>query len=317
MFAFDRARLPTMALAVLLGTAAVEVTGHAVVQSRVVSADDWTKAAERVSSEWRPGDIVQSAPLWTDPLLRLVLGDKMTLPMAAASDTVGYKRLWALTIRGFDPAHLSAAKKDKPEYDERIGPVRVRRWRLPNTNVVYDFREHLNDATVALTQDGEERGCTFRRGQARGAGLSVGPAVPRERFECDPRRSWLWVGRTINEDLDLLPRDCIWQHPAGREPVSATFHDVPIRGRLRLEASLFSEHERMREGGPVKLRALVNGEEVGVLVHQDGNGWQSIDIDPREAGFSGASADVRFETSADVPHLRTICWAARLIEGEL
>lgn len=294
---------------IFLALAIVEVVGHVVVRARVVSDEDWARAAARVRRDVQPGDLVVVAPTWADPLLREHLGDVISLEDAGRSDLAQYRRLWALSIRGHRPAE---APPSAPELDEQIGPVRVLRWDLAPGGVLYDFTEHVREARVSMVQGENEAPCPLRtEGRARGGGLGAGPITPAERHVCDPRRPWLWVGATVQDDLDLMPRYCIYQHPAGREPIRATFDDVPLGDELVLYGDIYYEHERDRAHGPVNVAVFVDGEQVGRMVHRDGDGWKRmVASTQREGQPRRARGEVRIEVSADDANLRTLCWAA-------
>lgn len=293
---------------IFLALAIVEVVAHVVVQARVVDEGDWARAAERVRAEWREGDLVVVSPEWADPLLRRHLGDRITLEDAGRSDLAQYRRLWALSIRGHRPAE---APERAPEHDEQVGKVRVLRWALPGDAVLYDFTEHVPEARVTMVAGDRETPCTWRsQGRPRGGGLGAGPITPAARHVCDPRRPWLWVGTTVQDDLDLTARHCIWQHPAGSEPIRATFPDVPLGERLVLYADLYYEHERDRAHGPVHVAALVDGEEIGRMIHNDGDGWKRMVARTQTSGERRERGAVTIEVTAPDPNLRTICWAA-------
>jgi len=131
---------------------------------------------------------------------------------------------------------------------------------------------------------------------------------PAQRFECDSRRPWAWVGATILADLDLRPRRCIWQHPSGDGPVRTTFRDVPLADTLVVRAGVDYQVERRRKHAPVILRVFIDDVLAGELVHRDGDGWTGFEIDTTQT--RGASAAVRFETTASDPTARLFCYAA-------
>jgi len=301
----------------LLAVALVELVGHAVIVARVPPRDDWRRAADRVREGFREGDLIVSAPDWTDPVLRRVLGDRIDFGQAGRSDTAPFERLWVLSIRGHDAPEAPAVE---PALDEHLGRVRLRRWDLDPSPVVYHFVEEVRNARVTLVTGGTKRACPWRSaGMARGGGLGAGAMTPSGRFACDGARPWLWVGPTVTEDLELEPRWCIWQHPAGREPVRTTFEDVPLGDRMVLHGGLYYEHERMREHGPIHVSVRVDGEHVGRMTHRDGDGWKRIEVDPR--AWPGAPTDpeargdVTIEVTAPEPHLRTFCWSATIRRG--
>lgn len=305
-----RARRPRARRAwlLLLAVAAVELLGHAVTQARVVPWEDWERAAAQVREGWQEGDVVTVAPRWADPLLRAAVGDLLDLELAGRSDLSRATRLWQLSIRG----HRSdEAPTRAPDHAVQVGRVRIQRWDLAPEPVLYDLVEHVMDAEVALVQPGgEARACRAQRGgRATGGGLGSGPTAPGERHVCDPARPWLWVGATVEEDLEMLPRRCVWQHPQGAEPVRATYRDVPLGERVVLYAGLWWEHERTRDGGPVDVAVRVDGREIGRLVHRDGDGWKRMEAAIPEA-LRGGRGTIDVEVSAPNPHVRTLCWAA-------
>ena len=139
--------------------------------------------------------------------------------------------------------------------------------------------------------------------------------TPRERFVCDPRRPWLWVGATILADLELRPRRCIWQHPAGPDPVRVTFTDVPLGDRVLIRGGIDYQAERRRVHAPVTLRVWINDRMAAELVHEDGDGWSGLEIDTSE--LPREPSTVRFETTAADPTSRLFCWSASSVRALL
>lgn len=291
-----------------LAIATVEVLGQIVQLSRVVPGDDWSAAATFVESEWLEADALVSAPHWTDPLLRTALGERIELRDAGRSDLVGYRRLWVLSIRG----HRAHESPDRPpEVAQDFGRVRVERWQLEtNERVLFDFVDRIDDARVTMLENGAERECRFQSsGRPAGGGLGTGPTTPSHRHVCDPGRPWLWVGATVQEDLKMLPHRCVWQHPAGAEPIRARFEAVPLGDRIVLYASLWWEHERTMEGGPVDIALSVEGQQLATLSHRDGDGRARLDVELPPA-LRGRVGTVDLSVSSLTPNLRTLCWSA-------
>ena len=291
----------------LFAVAAVEIVAHLVEQSRVVPFSDWQAAAAHVRAEHREGDAITVAPRWADPLMRAAVGDLLDLSSAGRADLEPYRRLWSLSIRGH---RAEDAPPEAPSHVATFGRVRVERWELPAVQVHHDLVEHIAEAEVALIEGGTPRPCRLQSGgRPSGGGLGQGPVTPAERHVCDPRRPWLWVGATVEEDLDMLPRRCVWQHPQGPEPVRTTYREVPLGERVVLHAGLWWEHERTMDGGPVDVVVRVNGEEIGRLRHEDGDGWEGIEAAIPEA-LRGQRGTIDVDVSAANPHLRSLCWAA-------
>ena len=292
---------PRVLLVLVLAIALAEIVGHVVVRAGVPPADDWVRAAARVREGFAEGDTVVAAPGWADPLVRDVAGDLLPVADAGRSDLARYERVWEIAARGrrgfFTPA-------GEPAFEERIGALRLRRWDLGPSPVLVDLVSELPEAEVRLG----ERSCRWRRQSSRGGGLGAGPLWPREAFFCGPS-PWLFVGETVTEDLDLRPRRCVWQHPAGTEPVTTTYADVPFGERVVVYAGLYYEHERKKLGLPVDLEVRANGRMLGRLRHQDGDGWKRAEL-PMPEGLRGGRGRLELAVTAPHPHLRTLCWAA-------
>jgi hypothetical protein len=302
-------RIARLSWLVLFGFALLEVAAHAATRARVPSHADWRAAAAFVRAELRPRDLIASAPDWTDPVLRNVLGDVIDLGMAGRSDTAGYERMWALRTRG---AQVRDAPRRAPDASRAFGRVTVDRWDLGPTAVRFDLVENVREATVRIGAAG--RDCPWRSfSLPRGGGLGLGTLYPTQRFACDKRRNWLWVAPIVLEDLDLQPRRCVWQHPAGKEPIRVRFENAPLGDRVVLYGGIYYEHERMRKGGPVFARVLVDGQSLGYMQHDDGDGWKRASFDTRKLGRE--RGDLTIEVSAPQPHLRSFCWAATVREG--
>ena len=306
-------------LLVLLALA--ELGFHLRIRAAVPLPQDWEDASTSIRAGFQPGDRIVASPPFLDPLLRHHLGDLLTLRTASRDDFAGAKRLWELSLPG------RSSRDEAPELTESFGRLRLRRWPLRSERVVYDFVERLGESRVQLdlpalagaapaaavaTDGGEARAavdCPWTRGAGRNpGGLGRGPMEPAERFVCDLDRPWLWVGATVMEDLGIEPRRCVWQHPAGREPVRVTYEAVPMGQRLVVHAGLFYLNERERFEAPVQLRIWIDDVLAAEISHEDGDGWARYELDTSDR--LGDRAEVRFEASAEQPYARSLCWAA-------
>lgn len=305
-------RIARASFLALLVFALVEVGTHAATRARVPKPEDWRRAAEFVRQGIVPPELVTVAPAWADPLLRRVLGDQIDLAMAGRSDTAGYRGLWALVLRD---AEVLEAPARPPELERRFGRITVKRWSLGKPSVRYDLVEHVHEAEVHWQRRDGARECAWRRfPPARRAGLGVGVLYPTERFACDAGESWLWVAPVVLEDLELRPRRCVWQHPAGGDdPIVVRYRDVPLGDRLVFYGGLYYEHERMREGGRVRARIRIDDRVAGTFTHDDGDGWKKLVV---PTGASGdVHGDLAIEVTAERPDRRSFCWAATTRAG--
>jgi hypothetical protein len=303
-------RWASAAWLLLVGLAIAEVIALRVREARVPTERDWQQAAELVRKNHDSSDAIVVAPTWADPLLRLHLGDRITAKVAGRADLAAFERLWVLSIRG---ARAEEAPYRAADFRSTFGGVTVERFDFGPTPVVMDFVDALPSASVEIANGKAQTNCPWNAqvaGAARG-GLGFGPVFPRQRFVCDEKRPWLWVGSTIIEDLSLAPRRCIWQHPQGREPVSVTFHDVHLGKRLVLYGGLDYHHERDEVGAPVTMRVFVSGREIGRMVHRDGDGMKRVVIDTQRSNV-GLRGDLRFEVTSPAPNRRSFCWTGSI-----
>ncbi|HET6416218.1 MAG TPA: hypothetical protein VFG22_07960 [Polyangiales bacterium] len=282
--------------------AVLELAAHAWIVAAIPREQSWEAASAFVRARFRAGDRIVAAPAWVDPIVRNQLGDLLSLRSAAAVDLGGVDRIWELSIRGAEE------RRESVELDQRFGAVRVRMWPLLSEPLIYDFVEEVARAKVELLGAEGSKPCAWMRARSSSGGLGQGPTTPEERFVCDPRRPWLWVGATVLTDLDFHPRRCVFQHPTGVDPVRVTFQDVPLGERLVVHGGIQYESERSRQHDPVTLRVWIDGRLAGELVHQDGDGWTGMEIDT--SALARERAEVRFETTTSNPKARLFCWSA-------
>jgi len=286
----------------IAGVALFEIVAQSWIQAQIPSDESWEAASAFVRERYQPTDRIVGAPSWVDPIVRSHLGHLLPLRIAAPSDLAGIDREWEISIRG------ASTHEEPPDLEEDFDEVRVRMWRLSTDRVLYDFVEQIERAEVELVTPDGLHSCPWVHGRPAGGGLGHGPMTPAERFVCDPQRPWLWVGATVLADLDLRPRRCVWQHPAGADPVRVTFPETPIGDRLVVHGGIDYNNERQRVHGPVVLRVWIDDRLAGELIHHDGDGWSGIEIDTSELALDRAV--VRFETTADNPSARLFCWSA-------
>lgn len=284
----------------LLSFGFVEAAALAVRIASVPSKEDFRRAAAHVGEGIGPRDVVVAAPGWTDPLLREASGPIITQEMAGFSDLAAFERLWVVSIRGAD---FEGAPGREPAESETFGGVRVRRWDLGPSSVRDSLVPKVGTARVAIVRPSGETECRPERSrQTRGGGLGTGPVQPRERFVCP---GGAWIGRTVNEDLSLEPRDCIYQPALGVDPLRVTIEDVELGERFVFYGGLYAEAERMEDHAPIDVVAYVDGAEIGRFTHHDGEGWTRHEWATRP-GRGSVSIDV---TSRN-PDRRMFCWSA-------
>jgi len=293
--------------------ALVEVGADRVIVARVAPIDDWRAAAAFVREHHRARDLVTSAPGWTDPLVREVAGDMISLADAGRNDTAAYDRIWVLSIRG--KRSPDAPSRD-PDLARDFGRVRLERWQLPPATVLYDLTEHAAEGHAFLVEHGESRPCELRaQAVLSGAGLDRGPVRPRSSFTCDPRRDWLWIGTTVFEDSEHRARRCVWQHPAGRELMRLELDDVPLGDRIVLYGGLHRDQAFDDNNGTVHVNVKVDGEPVGDMSHPAGPGWSRIEARTQVGPTRRERGTVTIDVTADNADWRHFGWAATTRTG--
>lgn len=298
----QKGSLAAWAWILIASIAVFELLAHPWIDAAIPSDRSWEAASAFIRERHQPTDRIVGAPSWVDPIVRHHLGDLLSLRAAAPTDLAGIDRIWELSIRG------ASTREEPPDLEEHFEEVRVRMWVLSTDQVLYDFVEEIEQAKVELVRSDGSQACRWMNARPAAGGLGHGPMPPAKRFVCDPQRPWLWVGATVLADLDLQPRRCVWQHPAGADPVRVTFPEAVIGERLVIHGGIDYNSERQRVHGPVALRVWIEDRLAGELIHRDGDGWSGIEIDTSELGPERAA--VRFETTADDPSARLFCWSA-------
>jgi hypothetical protein len=134
--------VPALAIALI---AVWEIAAAARAGHDVPGPDDWQAAAAELRRHHQPDELIVVAPRWLDPTLRLHLGDRIPIEMAARMDAAGYGTIWELSARG---ERAPEAAGLRPEQSWRFGALTLRRYRQQPARAVYDFAAHLADAEV-------------------------------------------------------------------------------------------------------------------------------------------------------------------------
>jgi hypothetical protein len=194
----------------------------------------WAAAATAVRAEHRPGDLIQFAPRWIDPVGRLHLGDLIPVEMAARMDDARYTRVWVLAIRG-----ASVAGYGRPDWRKSFAGVEVRRYDRAPAEVVSDL--------VAI------------------AAASPGTLQTSGPFARGPQ--------VVLAEVGFEPRRCVQIVPSPGQEVSVTFPAVALGSELVGAVGLADVFTRRDVRTPIELVVQVDTHEVARATAGVNSGW--------------------------------------------
>jgi hypothetical protein len=247
---------------------------------------DWDAASQAVRRSFRPGDLIVAAPRWSDPIVRLRLGDLIPLEAATRADADRYATVWEISTRG-----ATAPEAAPPARCETVaqGRVRVRRCEKPAATVRLDLADQLlHGARATVVHAGREQTCSYESGRLACPGTSIAPIIGEIDYE--PRRCMLAPPPTSPGDL-----------------LRIEWHDVPLGRTLVGYAGIHSFYARKAAAGAVELRLSVGGRERARLVHHNDDGWQRFEVPTADA--TGQHAAVALEITSAQPLERKLCFA--------
>lgn len=279
---------PTIAVAGAIALLAVVETAQALIApSRAPTDADWSAAAGVVRAGFQPGDLIVAAPDWADPVVRMHLGDLITVPAAARMDDARFPRVWEITQRGA----RAVEARGSVTVDRRFGALTVRCYQRPAADVTYDFLERWHEAQVTVWEVG---------------GRSPSPCPWRgDRFVCPGS------GASLHRELvevDTRIRRALLAPPSAGTITVVEFPAVPLGRELAVAAGLHDVWARKYATGTVYLKVLVGGVEVLGTSVGNRSGWQRLRADT--AARAGQVLPVRFEISSPQPNLRHFAFAA-------
>jgi hypothetical protein len=279
-----------------------ELAAHAMQTRSVVPDAEWASARAYVESHAKPEDLVAFSPRWVDPIGRQFFGPALaTVEREAPADGARFRRAFEVSIRGatlplFNGWHRGA--------QQRFGALTVSEWDNPAPAPVIDDLVSMVAPTRLRVSRGQAP-CTFVHDGAQSGGLGFGPGIPADRFVC-PGGGLVAV--SVVADLNYDPHRCIYAPPPGGVPVRLRFQDVRFGRSLYGHHALYVEAERDRRGAPVTIDFMVNGAQVGAVVHRDGDGWKPFEFDTAE--LAGKSGELDVEITSPSGDRRMYCFEA-------
>ncbi len=306
MAAFDLAMAKKWAFVLVPAVGVLELVAHLWQTSAAVAPEsDWSAAREVVKGKAKPEDLVLFAPTWADAVGRQTFGDEIaTLDREAFPDVTRFPRAFEVSIRGKHRDELAGWREVGRD---RVGAVTITTLENPApVKILDDLVRHVNpQGMVAQRTDGpRESDCAYQQGGGQAAGLGFGMAVPDARFACPGGG---FVGVSVLEPIDYLPRKCIYAAPIGGGTIlRIRFANVAFGRALHGHHGLYSEHER--GGSPVALLFKAGDKTLGRVVHNDGDGWKGFELDTRD--LEGKRGELVAEITASNGARRQYCFEA-------
>ncbi len=288
----------------------VELGAHWYFAERAPRPDDWQNVVPDVERLARPGDLIVIAPSWAEPLGRQALGEgMMPLSDVARAEATGYSHAIELGLFGKRDPEL--ANWIEIEH-ERSGPFSLRRLLNPQREaVVFSFTEHAEPPFLTVTEwNGEaQHECEYTtKARASSGGLGGHVTYPRERYRCsaDP----FLVGKTVIDDAQYRPRQCIYAHPPASAWLHLRYPKVPAGKKLRGHAGMSYLIARDGSGTPVEFAVYVDNKEIGRRLFSDSQGFTVFEFPFDSAGR--AKVDVTFEVQSKSTTGREFCFSAEM-----
>ena len=273
--------------------------------------EDWARVRSTVAELRRGGELVVVAPRWAEPVARAAFGAQlMPFEDLTRADESGYARAIEVSALGAASRELEGWRQLERR---EVGDLTVRVLENPKpAKALFRFVDELSpdQAAVGEGHEGDWLSCPWTdRGARRTGGLHGSPAFPQRRFDCASSTA-VFVGVTVIDDQQYLPRRCLWANPPAEGHLRILYRRVVLGRTLCGYCGL--PWFTMRDGvGPaVEMEVLIDGEPLGKIVHRDEEGWQRFEL-PLEAA-EGRTADVEFRVSSSVSRDREFCFHAEV-----
>ncbi len=283
-------RWPAALLLILLALVGWE-TGATIYQhARAPVTADWRAAATKLQAERAEGEPIIFAPHWIEPLGRLHFGRMLDLEQLLRSDVDRFPRVWQVSVRGAKHEWLGALE---PTQRWRFNAVTVALYEKEAARVLYDFSQNIKQARV------ERVGAKLTRCTWQG-----------DRFLCDKRQRWNWVGPRLAE-VAHRPYRCIYAHPVDGHLMRLTFPEVLVGKTLVGYTGIDDFENRKKSKKPVMFQVTLGSNTLGTIRHESSWPWRRFTLDT--SAHAGQKMPVRFEISAPQGSFaRTFCFTAEM-----
>lgn len=290
-----------------------ELLAHVYFANAAPTLAEWSALRPVVQDLVQGETLVLVAPEWAQPNARFALGKElMPLAHVARPDESRFARALEISILGETHSDVEGWRL---ESERREGDFTLRTWANPQpTPPVYDFLAraeppHLSVSVVS--PKGVTHECKFSATARVSNGDLFGhPTFPAQRFICSRKRDWSFVGRTVIEDHDYAPRQCLWAHPTRSGVLTLSFDSVPIGSSIHGHGAMPYFFSRESRGTPIIVSIWVGGEELGRVTHRDGEGWKPFEVSTER--FRGQTLPVEFRVQSRRDSKRQFCFQAEM-----
>ena len=283
-----RLQLPLLAASAIVALAIVEALVAVLAPLRAPGPEDWAAVERDVRAGFRPGDLIVAAPTWADPIMRMRLGDLISIPTAGRMDGARFSRVWEIDQRG---ARAPETRDGRVVLERRHGALTLRQVERAGAAVSYDFLARFNDAHVS-------------RVDASGAALPC--PWQGDRFQC-PLIGFNYVRRQLVE-VDTHLRWALLAQPVDHARTVVEYPAVVLGREIAIATGLSNVWMRKAAKGPVELTVTIDGKPALHVTTHNESGWLISHVDT--AARAGQTAVVRFEVSSPAPYSRYFGFAA-------
>ena len=252
-------RLPLLAAGAVLALALVEALVSLTAPLRAPKADDWAAAERDVRAGFRAGDLIVAAPAWADPIMRMHLGDLISIPTAGRMDGARFARVWEIDQHG---ARAPEGRDGRAVMEHHHGALTVRQVERAAANVSYDFLARWTDAHVSRVD---------------AAGATLPCPWQGDRFQC-PQIGFNYVRRQLVE-VDTRLRWALLAQPVESARVVVEYPAVVLGREIAVATGLSNVWMRKAAKGPVDLIVSIDGKPALHVTTSNESGWLISHID--------------------------------------
>jgi hypothetical protein len=297
-------RWPLAALLALLAGVGAESVALLVQHGSAPGAQDWRALAATLRNERKSDEPVLFAPMWSEPVGRLHLGEQIDFELLLLSDVDRHARVWEVSSRGARHPWLAGSR---PARDFVFGPLRLALYEKPAQRVTFDFTRGIQHARVEKLVGSKREASEAEPNRLDEARRCTWEG---KRFSCDRAARWNWVGPHIAE-VGHRPYRCIYAHAVDGHVLRISFSAVPVGKTLVGYTGIDDFENRKLSKKSVTLTVKLGDRTLGTIRHDNSTPWRRFRL---ETAAAGERQVVHFEVTTEGAFARTFCFAAEMRE---